>query len=86
MQNALQTNMSKTSRNKPYLVHYLRSSVILDNVPLQKATKLCPDVPVLVVSFTENSVKARCCVPKVLFDCISVKLIDKINKILGLSK
>lgn len=68
MQNAIQTKISTTNNNKEYLVYYLRSSVVLDNVPLQKATKFCPDVPILVVSLTENAVKARCCVPKVIFN------------------
>lgn len=65
MQNAIQTKLSKASNNnKEYLVHYLESSVILDTVPLQKATKICRKIPVLVVSYSVNTVKARCCVPE----------------------
>ncbi|XP_057653456.1 alanine--tRNA ligase, mitochondrial [Diorhabda carinulata] len=64
MKNALDTGVKLTKNNKKYLIHYLRSSLILEKVPLQKATKLCPDYPVLVISYADNTVKARCCVPK----------------------
>lgn len=66
MQSVLQTNLKQSKSNKNYIIHYLRSSMILDSVPLQKATKLCPDVPVLVISYADNVVKARCCVPECL--------------------
>lgn len=65
MQGVLESKVKVTSTNKKFLVHYLRSSMILESVPLQKATKLCPDIPVLVISYSDNMVKARCCVPKV---------------------
>nr|CAI5830547.1 unnamed protein product [Callosobruchus analis] len=64
MKSALNSNVKTTKSNNKYIVHYLRSSTMLDNVPLQKATKLCPDLPILVISFADNTVKARCCVPK----------------------
>ncbi|XP_060519599.1 alanine--tRNA ligase, mitochondrial isoform X2 [Cylas formicarius] len=64
MEDALQSNIGTSKSNKKYIVHYLRSSVVLDSVPLQKATKLCPNMPVLIVSYSDNIVKARCCVPK----------------------
>ncbi|CAH1970486.1 unnamed protein product [Acanthoscelides obtectus] len=64
MKSALNSNIKRTKSNNKYIVHYLRSSTMLDNVPLQKATKLCPDLPILVISFADNTVKARCCVPK----------------------
>lgn len=65
MQNVLQTNKNRTKTNQEYVVHYLRCSMILENVPLQKATKLCPDLPVLVIAYADGMVKARCCVPEV---------------------
>lgn len=65
MQNVLQTNENRTKNNQEYVLHYLRCSMILENVPLQKATKLCPDVPVLVIAYADGMVKARCCVPEV---------------------
>ncbi|CAG9859655.1 unnamed protein product [Phyllotreta striolata] len=64
MQSALESNIRTTKSNRKYLIHYLRSSTMLDNVPLQKATKLCPDLPILVIAYVDNTVKARCCVPK----------------------
>nr|XP_023017698.1 alanine--tRNA ligase, mitochondrial [Leptinotarsa decemlineata] len=64
MKNALESNVKTTNSNKRYIIHYLRSSMMLENVPLQKATKLCPDLPILVLAYADNMVKARCCVPK----------------------
>ncbi|XP_054735044.1 alanine--tRNA ligase, mitochondrial-like [Anastrepha obliqua] len=54
----------KTTETHPFIVHYIRSSVLVEEVPLQRATKLCPDRPILVASMCEGIVKARCCVPK----------------------
>ncbi|XP_055913657.1 alanine--tRNA ligase, mitochondrial [Eupeodes corollae] len=48
----------------PFIIHYLSSSALLEEVPLQKATQLCTDRPILVVSMCDGIVKARCCVPK----------------------
>lgn len=64
MHDALKSSISLTKSNKKYMVHYLRSSVMLESVPLQKATKMCPDIPVIIISYSDNMVKARCCVPK----------------------
>lgn len=36
-----------------------------EEVPLQKATNICTDRPILVISLTDGCVKARCTVPKV---------------------
>ncbi|CAD7004945.1 unnamed protein product [Ceratitis capitata] len=54
----------KPIEHHPFLVHYLTSSALVDEVPLQRATKLCSDRPILVVSMCDSIVKARCCVPK----------------------
>ncbi|KAJ8958583.1 hypothetical protein NQ318_016304 [Aromia moschata] len=64
MQNVLDSSIKTTKSNNKYIVHYLRSSMVLETVPLQKATKLCPNIPILVISYADNMVKARCCVPK----------------------
>ncbi|KAJ8925311.1 hypothetical protein NQ315_009141 [Exocentrus adspersus] len=64
MKNVLDSNVKRTKSNKEYVIHYLRTSLILDSVPLQKATRLCPHLPILVISYAHNMVKARCCVPK----------------------
>ncbi|XP_008196000.1 alanine--tRNA ligase, mitochondrial [Tribolium castaneum] len=64
MRNAMESNVSQTAKNRKYMVHYLRTSLILENVSLQKATNLCPDIPVLIISYSDNVVKARCCVPE----------------------
>ncbi|KAJ8935028.1 hypothetical protein NQ314_013053 [Rhamnusium bicolor] len=64
MQTALDSYVKTTKSNKKYIVHYLRSSMILESVPLQKATNLCSHIPVIVISYADNLVKARCCVPK----------------------
>jgi alanyl-tRNA synthetase len=65
MRNALESNLSETKNNQKYMVHYLRSSLVLESVSLQKATKFCSDIPVIIISYADNMVKARCCVPEV---------------------
>lgn len=62
MRNLLQ---EKPAAKHPYLVHYISSSVLMEEVPLQKATKHCTDRPILVIAKADGIVKARCCVPKV---------------------
>lgn len=65
MKSVIETNANKTKDNKPYIVHFLGCSSILDNVPLQRATKVCVNIPVIVISYSDDIVKARCCVPQV---------------------
>ncbi|XP_045470743.1 alanine--tRNA ligase, mitochondrial [Harmonia axyridis] len=64
MQNVLDSKVQTTYSNKKYIIHYLRTSMILETVPLQRATKMCKNIPVMVISYTDNVVQARCCVPK----------------------
>ncbi|KAL1398174.1 hypothetical protein pipiens_009174 [Culex pipiens pipiens] len=47
----------------PFLVHFLESSIIMEEVQLSKATRYFTDRPVLVISITDDLVKARACVP-----------------------
>lgn len=47
----------------PFIVHNLTSSALMEDVKLQKATRLCPDRPILVMCVTGDLVKARACVP-----------------------
>ncbi|XP_067644666.1 alanine--tRNA ligase, mitochondrial isoform X2 [Eurosta solidaginis] len=54
----------KCIETHPFIVHYITSSVLVEEVPLQKATKLCTDRPILVASMCNSIIKARCCVPK----------------------
>lgn len=61
MRNVLQ---EKPLTKHPFILHYISSSALMEEVPLQKATKLCTDRPILVISMSDNIVKARCCVPK----------------------
>lgn len=56
---------AKPRERYPFIVHYLASSTLMESVPLQKVTKYVTDRPILVISFTRNTVKARCCVPEV---------------------
>ncbi|KAH8365808.1 hypothetical protein KR093_004670 [Drosophila rubida] len=60
--------LEKPLDTNPYILHYITSSALVEEIPLQRATKLCVDRPILVVSMCDNIVKARCCVPK---NCIS---------------
>lgn len=47
----------------PFIVHNLTSSALMEDVKLQKATRLCPDRPILVMCVSGDVVKARACVP-----------------------
>ncbi|KXJ76855.1 alanine--tRNA ligase, mitochondrial [Aedes albopictus] len=49
--------------SNPFIVHFLESSIILDEVQLSKATRYFPDRPILVLSITDDQVKARATVP-----------------------
>lgn len=62
MRNLLQ---EKPLGKYPFILHYISSSALMEEVPLQKATKHCTDRPILVIARGDNVVKARCCVPKV---------------------
>lgn len=55
---------SKPIANNPFVIHVLRCSGLMETVPLQKATKLCTDRPVIIISHADGSVRARACVPK----------------------
>jgi len=57
-----------TKSNQKYMVHYLRSSMMFESVPLERATEMCSDIPVIVLAYSDSMVKARCSVPKVLFN------------------
>ncbi|ALC43082.1 Aats-ala-m, partial [Drosophila busckii] len=60
--------LEKPLDTHPFILHYISSSALLEEIPLQRATKLCTDRPILVVSMCDNVLKARCCVPE---HCIS---------------
>ncbi|XP_023174099.2 alanine--tRNA ligase, mitochondrial [Drosophila hydei] len=60
--------LEKPLDTHPYILHFISSSALVEEIPLQRATKLCTDRPILVVSMCDNIVKARCCVPQ---NCIS---------------
>lgn len=64
MNTVMEANRNKSKNDIPFIVHFLGCSSILDNIPLQRATKICSNVPILVVAYTDEIVKARCCVPK----------------------
>uniref|UniRef100_A0A182JTG4 Alanine--tRNA ligase n=1 Tax=Anopheles christyi TaxID=43041 RepID=A0A182JTG4_9DIPT len=51
------------SSDDRFIVHFLECSIILEEVQLSKATRYCTDRPILVISITDNQVKARATVP-----------------------
>ncbi|XP_055623999.1 alanine--tRNA ligase, mitochondrial [Toxorhynchites rutilus septentrionalis] len=53
----------KPPENNPFIVHFLESSMILEEVQLSKVTRYIPERPFLVISLTDNQVKARATVP-----------------------
>uniref|UniRef100_A0A1A9X0J8 alanine--tRNA ligase n=1 Tax=Glossina brevipalpis TaxID=37001 RepID=A0A1A9X0J8_9MUSC len=59
MRNLLQERSPTTHR---FILHYISSSALMEEeVPLQKATKLCKDRPILVIAMSNGIVRARCC-------------------------
>ncbi|KAG4073432.1 hypothetical protein HA402_000656 [Bradysia odoriphaga] len=61
MKNVLENSPKETH---PFIVHFLTCATLLKSVKLQKATRLCTDRPIMVLSSTDNQIKARCCVPR----------------------
>ena len=57
--------LEKPSKTHPFILHYISSSALMEEIPLQKATRLCNDRPILVIGMCNGIVKARCCVPQV---------------------
>lgn len=54
---------------RPFLVHVLSNETTDaagagESVPLQRATKLCSDRPLIVACLTDGCVRARCSVPR----------------------
>lgn len=47
----------------PYIVHFLTSGRLIIDAPLQKVTNLCLDRPIMVLSISDTTIRARCCVP-----------------------
>ncbi|XP_049793473.1 alanine--tRNA ligase, mitochondrial isoform X2 [Schistocerca nitens] len=57
-------NSSPGGTAVPFIVHFLQCSSFQEDIPLQKATKLCSSIPVLLLARSEGMIKARCCVPE----------------------
>ncbi|XP_063706925.1 alanine--tRNA ligase, mitochondrial [Culicoides brevitarsis] len=55
---------AKPKEEHPFLVHYLASALLMESVPLHRVTKYVTDRPIIVISYTGTTVKARCCVPE----------------------
>lgn len=51
-----------------FIVHTIKATS-QETIPLQKATRLCTDRPVLLISYVAGNVRARCCVPKGMVTC-----------------
>ena len=47
-----------------FIVHFLESSSLLKDVQLHKATRICTNRPIIVLSLTNGKINARCCVPE----------------------
>lgn len=58
--------MERPKEDIPFIVHNLSSSALMEDVKLQKATRLCPDRPILVMCVSGGQMKARACVPAAL--------------------
>lgn len=69
IRNEMQEVLKKCNSNPEktairFLVHFLQCSSFEEDIPLQKATKLCSGLPVLLLARSEGTIKARCCVPE----------------------
>lgn len=53
--------------NSKFLIHNLICSSLMENVKLDKVTRYCKDKPVIIFSYSNGLVKARCCVPEVIY-------------------
>lgn len=54
----------ENSASYSHIIHFLSCSDLMKSVSLQKATRYIQDRPVLILSLTDEMIKARCCVPK----------------------
>jgi alanyl-tRNA synthetase len=52
----------KNDKN-PFVIHYLSCSDFMKSVSLEKATRCIDDKPVIILSLTDDEIKARCVVP-----------------------
>jgi alanyl-tRNA synthetase len=68
LRDALETEMEAVmaTNQLSFLVHFLQCSSTVDSIPLEKATRMCPQIPVLLLAHSQGTIKARCCVPKAL--------------------
>ncbi|RZF40063.1 hypothetical protein LSTR_LSTR002466 [Laodelphax striatellus] len=66
LRDALNLEMNEVIKNckENYIVHFLKCSSDLDSAPLMKATKLCPNIPVMIFAYTENCLRGRCVIPE----------------------
>lgn len=53
----------KQNEANSFIIHFLACSDLMKSVSLQKATRYVNDKPVLILSLTNDELKARCCVP-----------------------
>lgn len=59
-------SVSKENEENPFIIHYLACADLMKSVSIQKATKFITDKPVMILSLTDDEIKARCVVPKEL--------------------
>lgn len=54
----------RPKEESPFIVHNISSGALMEDVKLQKATRLCSDRPILVMCVSGGQMKARACVPQ----------------------
>lgn len=59
----MKTVLQEQGSTPSFVVHNLTSSALMEDVKLQKATRLCTDRPILVMCVSGGHLKARACVP-----------------------
>lgn len=65
MRNALMNTLTSTDQEIPFILHCIKDTTIIGNMPLQAATNLCTNFPILVIGISDNILNGRCCVPEV---------------------
>ncbi|XP_039289029.1 alanine--tRNA ligase, mitochondrial isoform X2 [Nilaparvata lugens] len=85
LRDALNSEMREVIENckENFVVHFLKCSSELDSTPLIKATKMCPNIPVMIFSYTDNCLRGRCTIPKEYCEILSAE--DWMNAVISVT-
>lgn len=58
------TELLDRNINAAFITHKIINTLSTEAIPLVKFTKMCPDRPILILSYQGGILSGRCCVPK----------------------